>query len=55
MEISERVYDLLVDTEIVVDVMLGYTNISVGEFLKLNEGDIISLHKRFVKSFYQAH
>ena len=45
MEISERVYDLLVDTEIVVDVMLGSTSISVGEFLKLTEGDIISLHK----------
>lgn len=45
MEISERVYDLLVDTQIVVDVMLGYTNISIGEFLKLSEGDIISLHK----------
>ena len=44
MEISERVYDLLVDTEIVVDVMLGSTSISVGEFLKLTEGDIISLH-----------
>ena len=29
MEISERDYDLLVDTEIVVDVMLGSTNITV--------------------------
>ena len=45
MEISERDYDLLVDTEIVVDVMLGYTNITISEFLKLSEGDIISLHK----------
>ncbi len=45
MEISERDYDLLVDTEIVVDVMLGSTNISISEFLKLTEGDIISLHK----------
>ncbi|MDY0051094.1 MAG: FliM/FliN family flagellar motor switch protein [Aliarcobacter sp.] len=45
MEISERDYDLLVDTEIVVDVMLGNTNISIAEFLKLGEGDIISLHK----------
>ena len=45
MEISERVYDLLVDTEIIVDVMLGSTNITIGEFLKLTEGDIISLHK----------
>ena len=45
MEISERDYDLLVDTEIVVDVMLGSTNITVSEFLKLGDGDIISLHK----------
>lgn len=45
MEISERDYDLLVDTEITVDVMLGNTNISISEFLRLSEGDIISLHK----------
>ena len=45
MEISERDYDLLVDTEIVVDVMLGSTNITVSEFLKLSDGDIVSLHK----------
>lgn len=45
MEISERDYDLLVDTEIVVDVMLGSTNISVMDFLNLTDGDIISLHK----------
>ena len=45
MEISERDYDLLVDTEIVVDVMLGNTNISISEFLRLGDGDIISLHK----------
>lgn len=45
MEISEREYDLLVDTEIVVDVMLGNTNISISEFLKLVEGDVVSLHK----------
>ena len=45
MEISERDYDLLVDTEIVVDIMLGSTNISIGEFIKLTEGDIVSLHK----------
>lgn len=45
MEISERIYDLLVDTEIVVDVMLGSTNISISQFLKLSEGDVISLHK----------
>ena len=45
MEISERDYDLLVDTEIVVDVMLGSTNISISEFLKLGDGDKISLYK----------
>lgn len=45
MEISERDYDLLIDTEIVVDVMLGSTNISVMDFLNLTDGDIISLHK----------
>ena len=45
MEISERDYDLLVDTEIVVDVMLGNTNITISEFLRLGDGDIISLHK----------
>ena len=45
MEISERDYDLLVDTEIVVDVMVGSTNITVSEFLKLSDGDIVSLHK----------
>lgn len=45
MEISERDYDILVDTEIVVDVMLGNSNISIAEFLKLSDGDIISLNK----------
>ena len=45
MEISERDYDLLVDTEIVVDGMLGNTNITISEFLKLSDGDIVSLHK----------
>ena len=45
MEISERDYDILVDTEIVVDVMLGNSDISISEFLKLTEGDIISLNK----------
>ena len=46
MEISERDYDLLVDTEITVDVMLGSANITVKEFLELSEGDIISLDKQ---------
>jgi flagellar motor switch protein FliN/FliY len=45
MEISERDYDILVDTEIVVDVMLGNSDITISEFLKLTEGDIISLNK----------
>lgn len=45
MEISERDYDLLVDTQIVVDVMLGSANITIKEFLDLSEGDILSLDK----------
>jgi flagellar motor switch protein FliN len=45
MEISERDYDLLVDTEITVDVMLGNTSITISDFLKLSDGDIISLNK----------
>lgn len=45
MEISDRDYDLLVDTEINVDVMLGNANITVKEFLELGEGDILSLDK----------
>ena len=45
IDISERDYDLLVDTEITVDVMLGSTDISIKEFLNLSEGDILSLNK----------
>ena len=45
MEISERDYDLLVDTEINVDVLLGDTSITIKEFLNIREGDIISLNK----------
>lgn len=45
MEISDRDYDVLVDTEIVVDVMLGSCHISMKEFLELGEGDIIALDK----------
>ncbi len=45
MEISERDYDLLVDTEINVDVLLGDTSITIKEFLNMREGDIISLNK----------
>ncbi len=45
MEINDRVYDLLVDTQITVDVMLGTANITIKEFLDLGEGDILSLDK----------
>ena len=45
MEITERIYDLLVDTQITVDVTLGSTYISVKDFLDLSEGDILSLDK----------
>jgi flagellar motor switch protein FliN/FliY len=45
MEISERDYDLLVDAQIVVDVMLGSSNITIKEFLNLGVGDILSLDK----------
>lgn len=45
MEISEGDYDLLVDTQITVDVMLGSSSISIKEFLNLSEGDILSLDK----------
>jgi len=45
MDISERDYDLLVDTQITVDVMLGSSDITIKEFLNLSEGDILSLDK----------
>ncbi|NQY22625.1 MAG: flagellar motor switch protein FliN [Arcobacter sp.] len=45
MDISERDYDLLVDAEIQVDVMLGNANLTIKEFLDLSEGDIVSLDK----------
>ncbi len=45
MEINERIYDLLVDTQIVADVILGMAMISVEDFLDLNEGDVITLDK----------
>ena len=45
MDISERDYDLLVDTEITVDVMLGSVHITIKEFLDLCTGDILSLNK----------
>jgi len=45
MEINERIYDLLVDTQIVADVILGQAMISVEDFLNLSEGDVITLDK----------
>lgn len=45
VDITERDYDLLVDTEIVVDVILGNAELTVRDFLNLSEGDIISLDK----------
>jgi len=45
MEISEKDYDLLVDAQITVDVMLGSANITLKEFLDLTQGDILSLDK----------
>ncbi len=45
IDITERDYDLLVDTEIVVDVILGNAHLTVREFLSLSEGDIITLDK----------
>lgn len=45
IDITERDYDLLVDTEIVVDVILGDAELTVRDFLNLSEGDIISLNK----------
>ncbi|WP_419769142.1 MAG: FliM/FliN family flagellar motor switch protein [Candidatus Marinarcus sp.] len=45
VDITERDYDLLVDTEIVVDVILGNAELTVKDFLNLSEGDIISLDK----------
>ena len=45
MEVNLNNYDSLVDTEIVVDVLLGTSSITLKEFLDLSEGDIITLGK----------
>lgn len=45
MSFTDKDYDLLVDTEIVVDVMLGNAGITIKEFLNLGEGDILMLNK----------
>ncbi|MEA3513090.1 MAG: FliM/FliN family flagellar motor switch protein [Campylobacterota bacterium] len=46
MEITTKDYKTLVDTEAVVDVMLGHADITVKEFLNLAEGDPIPLNKQ---------
>ena len=45
MEITEQDYSSLVDAQIIVDVLLGSTDIDLKKFLSLNEGDIIALDK----------
>jgi flagellar motor switch protein FliN/FliY len=45
MEINTKNYDNLVDTEIVVDVLLGTSTVSFKDFLNFSEGDIIPLNK----------
>lgn len=45
MEITTKDYDTLVDTEIVVDVMLGHTDITLRDFLNFSEGEILALNK----------
>ena len=43
IDITERDYDLLVDTQIVVDVILGNAQLTLRDFLNLSEGDVITL------------
>ena len=45
MEITTKDYNALVDTEAVVDVVLGHADITVKDFLNFTEGDIIALNK----------
>lgn len=45
MEITTNDYEVLVDTEAKVDVMLGHTDITVKDFLDFCEGDVITLNK----------
>ena len=45
MEITTKDYETLVDTEVLVDVMLGHADITTKEFLEFAEGDIIALNK----------
>ena len=45
MEITTQDYNVLVDTEAVVDVILGHADITVKDFLDFTEGDILGLNK----------
>jgi flagellar motor switch protein FliN/FliY len=45
MEFTAKEYDTLVDTEIVVDVMLGHTDITIKDFLNYSEGEVLALNK----------
>jgi flagellar motor switch protein FliN len=45
MEITEQDYSSLVDAQILVDVLLGSTDIDMRKFLSLGEGDIVALDK----------
>jgi flagellar motor switch protein FliN/FliY len=45
MEINSKDYEALVDTEIVVDVMLGHSDITVKDFLNFSEGEVLPLNK----------
>ncbi|MEA2049930.1 MAG: FliM/FliN family flagellar motor switch protein [Campylobacterota bacterium] len=45
MEITTQDYEALVDTEIVVDVMLGHTDVTVKDFLNFSEGEVLTLNK----------
>lgn len=45
MEITTKDYNTLVDTEIIVDVMLGHADITIKDFLNYSEGEVLALNK----------
>ena len=45
MEITPEDFEALVDTQVVVDVMLGHTDITLKDFLNFSEGDVLPLNK----------
>ncbi len=45
MEITPEDYNALVDTQIIVDVMLGHADVTIKDFLNFSEGDILPLNK----------